>query len=455
MNILLLMWFVIDMLLFLILLLRKSVTQHENVIRKRSIERVKSLSDRIMDRLSEIVLLLPVAFFVYILLHIASVTIIQKILEWYQGIFIVALFPLLFTYIKEKNFHINSIWRGALTILAVLFSIVGYMIDTETLEIVLEYRVALNVLITMLLISFIAVLFEIKEECEGYYLKKLPQKGIRNDLYYRTPGLMLNISNVELIKCCEKYFNEYISRYRKIRELRTIEYVNLAGVHREQWYKKVAFFMKKIILISALAITMNMFFGMLYKSLITCFLVLAFGILIACYKHIDVECLYKIAIRYCYDEWGYYLTCTSRSKFVGTNQMVGYSKFHKYIHSFLDIVALCRAVAFHDKMNGDNRICIITLNLSELFENYSDYKNDKNWAMLIPLWIAALFEFYVTGEIGDDVKNVLLKSVDDSVSADISIFLQSVWADVERKELKDGISRYIQIFEEKLYNQAG
>ena len=56
----------------------------------------------------------------------------------------------------------------------------------------------------------------------------------------------MNVSNVELIKCCEKYFDEYICRYRKIKELRTIEYVNLAGVHRELWYKKSSAFYENI-----------------------------------------------------------------------------------------------------------------------------------------------------------------------------------------------------------------
>lgn len=102
-------------------------------------------------------------------------------------------------------------------------------------------------------------------------------------------------------------------------------------------------------------------------------------------------------------------------------------------------------------LGREKKICIITSNLSELFANYSDYKENQNWVMVIPLWIAALFEFYVTDKISDDAKLILLKSVDESVRADISIFLQSFWADIERKELKDGISKYIQLFEEKLY----
>lgn len=67
------------------------------------------------------------------------------------------------------------------------------------------------------------------------------------------------------------------------------------------------------------------------------------------------------------------------------------------------------------------------------------------------LWAAVLFEFYITGKISDDAKDVLMKSADESVRADVSIFLQSFWADIERKEFKEGISKYIQLFEEKLY----
>lgn len=129
------------------------------------------------------------------------------------------------------------------------------------------------------------------------------------------------------------------------------------------------------------------------------------------------------------------------------------SKVHKYIHSFLDIVALCRAVTVSDKINGEKKICIITSNLSELFANYSDYNENQNWVMVIPLWIAALFEFNVTGKISEDAKVILMKSVNENVRAHISIFLQSFWADIERKELKDGISKYIQLFEEELYSE--
>lgn len=89
-----------------------------------------------------------------------------------------------------------------------------------------------------------------------------------------------NVSNVELIKCCEKYFDEYICRYRKIKELRTIEYVNLAGVHRELWYKKAAHFMKIFVALSIFVTIFSMFFGISYKPFGVIGLIIIFGILV-------------------------------------------------------------------------------------------------------------------------------------------------------------------------------
>lgn len=445
------MWIAIDAVLLIILIIRKNVANYDNVMHKRSIESVKSMGMRVMDALLKILLLIPVELIIYVLMCFISNTIIQKLLEWYKGIFIVALFPLLFTWVKGKKINIKLIWNSCLTVLAITFSIIGYMIDTQDIKAISKYRGALNLLMTLLVIMFIIAVFEIRKESKEYYSRKISKKGIRKDLHFRTSVLALNVSNIELVKCCEKYFDEYICRYRRIKELHTIEYVNLVGVHKELWYKKSAHFMKIFVVLSVLITIMKMFLGVSYKCLVILGLIVFFEILIVLYKCVDLECLYKMAIRYFYDEWGYYLTYANRSKFVGTVQIIEVSKFHQYIHSFLDIVALCRAVAFNDKMNGENKICIITSNLSELFLNYSDYKNSKNWVMVIPLWIAVLFEYYVTGEISNVAKDVLMKSVNKNTRADISIFLQSFWADIERKELKEGIAKYIQLFEEKMY----
>ena len=449
---LLIMWCPIDIILFIMLLFTKKVKKYEDVMSRHSIESVKSLGTKFMDELSRIMILIPVGLIIYIVIYNVPDKGIQTFLDWYRGIFIVVLFPLFFTWIRDKNISFKSIWNKCLIALAIIFSVVGYYKDTEEVKDVLEYRIILNLLITVLLIAFIIAMIEIGKESKKYYSKKISQKDIRKDLYYRTPGLVVNISNIELIKCCEKHFDEYMHRYKKIKELHAIEYVKLTGVYRKSWYKKTACFMKKFVILSLLVILISMFFRKSYMQLTVIGLIIAFWILINIYKHKDLECLYIIGIRCFYDEWGYYLTCTNKNKFVGNSQMIENTKFHKYIHSFLDIVALCRAVAFSDKINGEERICIVTSNLCELFCDYSDYRNNQNWVMAIPLWAGALFEFYVTGKISNDVKNILMKFVDEGSKTDISIFLQSFWADIERKELKDGISKYIQLFEKTLYN---
>ena len=60
--------------------------------------------------------------------------------------------------------------------------------------------------------------------------------------------------------------------------------------------------MKIFVALSVLVVIMNMFFGMSYKYLVVLEIILLFGIFAALYKNIDWECLYKMAIRYFYDE---------------------------------------------------------------------------------------------------------------------------------------------------------
>lgn len=451
MYILLMLWVVIDLIFLFILLFRKQATIYQNEMWQRSIERGKSSGDGLLDIMTYICSLPVLFLIIYIFVSIISDIWIQKLLEWYKGIFIVALFPAFYSWFKGKNHNNRLVWNKILFFLTCFLSIAGSFFDVENIDLIIQYRNILNVLITMYIAVFLETIFEMTKESKKYYSKRLPKKGIRKDLYYRTPDLMVNVSDVELVKYCEKYFDEYICKYKKLKDLQAIEYVNLAGIYRKLWYEKAARFMKMFVRASIAIVIIGMTFGMTYEQLLVIGLILVFGALITIYKHIDLECLYEIGIRYAYDRWGYYLTCTNRSKFVGNVQIIAISKYHKYIHSFLDIVALCRTVAFSDEMSGENRICIITKNLSELFLNYTDYKEIKNWIMVIPLWIGALFEFYVTGGVMAEVKATLLMSAEKSKKADISIFLQSFWADIERKKLDNGILDYLRLFEAKLY----
>lgn len=451
MYILLILWSIIDIIFLVALLFRKHIAKSQNEIWQRSIERGKRLSEKLPDILLRSYLLILLCSFTYIIISNIPDIYIQKLLEWYKGIFFATLFPVLLSWFKDKNLDISLVWMVIFIGLVIFLVIAEILMDSENLELIVQYRDIWNILITMFVVTFLNAVFGRRKESDKYYAPKLLKKGIRKDLHYRTPDLMVNVSDVELVKYCEKYFDEYICKYKKLRDLQAIEYVNLAGIHRKLWYEKAARFMKIFVAASISIIIICMIVGMSYEQFVVIGLILVFGTLITVYKHIDLECLYEIGIRYAYDQWGYYLTYTNGSKFVGNVQIIAVSKFHKYVYSFLDIASLCRMVAFNDRMSGENRICIITKNLSELFLDYTDYKDIKNWIMIIPLWIGALFEFYVTGGVTAEVKATLLMSAEKSKRADLSIFLQSFWADMERKKLDNEILDYLRLFEAELY----
>lgn len=452
-ELLFIIWMDVDVVLFLLILppLRKRATKDIHQPPKRSIESEKDLCEKVLDFLSEMCLLFPLLFFVYIVLHCIPDIGIQIFLKWYGGIFFVALFPVIFGWIVEKSPKVNWVLECSLIVLAVVLSVVGYIIDAENIEAIMQHRGLLDLFLTIFLTFFLATMAKTLKENNRYKLKKLSNIGIRADLYNRTPGLVVNISVIELIKYCEKYFDRYMCRYRKIKKICTVEYVNLLGVHKELWYAKMACLINVFVGISLFVTLFGMFLGNSLKSFGVVGVITIFGVLIKVYKHMKIDYLYKIVIRLAYNEWGYYLSWENGDKYVGIAQMLSLSKYHKYVYSFLDIVALCRAIAFNDKMNGERKICSISKNLSDLFINYTDPEEEKNWIMFLPLWQTALFEFNVTGTISAEVKTVLNMVSDKNVRFDISIFLQSFWADIERKKIEDGVSDFVQLFEAELF----
>lgn len=450
-------WGGIDIVLLMVLLiptLRKNVNQSK--MYSRSLRSEKNLVDIVIDGVPKFFLLIPFMLVGYIVLSIISDEIIQTFLIWYRGKFIVALLPIFINGVKEKALNLNTRWKIVLIVYTFIFNVACDIVNIENVERISQKRGLLSILILIFFYVFVISLVKMFKESQKYYSKKVSRKNIRKDLWYRTPEIEVDISNIELIKSCEKYFSIYKYNHEKINNLHTIEYVNLIGERRKIWYEQSAKFMRIFGGISFLIAILSMCLErQRLAALLSLGLVVIFIILIGAYKRIDIECLYKMGIRYAYDEWGYYLTyADNRSKFVGTVQMIELSKYHKYVHSFLDIVALCRAVAINDQLEGRNRMSIITSNLSELFEDYSDdgdCKQDRNWVTLIPLWAATLFEFSVTGTVNADAKLVLLEYADASARFDISMFLQSFWADMKRKELSDGVAEFVQAFERELY----
>lgn len=453
MDFLIMIWSVINSIFLLILVLpiRKKSFRDSNKMRKLSIWRMKDFSEKILDFFSQVIWIAVLGIFIYIIVaYLVSDQTVHILFNWYEKIFIVALFPMFYNWSKEKQVNIKNIWSVCLLLTVILFSGVGYIIDTENLSEISKHRDIINILLTIGLSLFLITLYKGMSEKNQNGTRKLPQEGIRKDLFYRIPGLDINVKPVELIKYCEKYFDIYHRRYEKIREIETIEYVKLAGIHRRYWYAKTAKYMKIFLAISGVFVIGGFIQGAEKDAFFLSGLIMLFACLIKVYKHVDQECLYKIGIRYFYDEWGYCLKSNGKLHFVGTVQLVEKSKYHKYIHAFLDIVALCRAVAVNDKMLGKNNICILSKNLGELFTYYTNFSETKSWGLIIPLWSVALFEFDVTHKINKDVKLMLAKSLKDDKKNDIIIFIQSLWADVNRKKLEDGVLEFIEAFKEEV-----
>ena len=431
---------------------KKTVNQRQNRIYKRSIEYRKEVKDIVLDVVTQLMFWISGGVVIFFMICVIPNELIQMSFEWYLGICIASIIPMIYTLINEKQINSKVNLKVALVIYTVISSILCYGLGKD----IAKNRLLINGVLTILVILFLQVLLDVYIESKRYYFKKVSKKGVRKDLYRRIPRLEIDISTTKLIKGCEKYYTEYMYRYNKIKRIDMIKHINLSGQYREEYGLKAVQLLYILVRIGIAIGLVALLWGGMYKWILVLFFVLeVFVIEIEWNKYKDAEYLYKILIRLVYHEWGYYLTYSdNKSKFVGTVQMIELSKYHRYVHSFLDIVALCRAVAINDQLEGTNRMGIITSNLSELFEDYSDdgdCKQDRNWVTLIPLWAATLFEFSVTGTVNADAKPVLLEYADASARFDISMFLQSFWADMKRKELSDGVAEFVQAFERELY----
>lgn len=451
-------WVTIAILLFIILRpsFREIAMKNQKKPYKRFIESKKDKWDKVADILFQITLIILMWAFGWLIVYLVPDMVINGLIKWYKEIFGVTVLSVVCDWIKEKK--VKSVWKITFCIYTVVLSIICYVVDMEKIGKNLHERQILNILIALFVVLFVRTLYEIYKRNRRQYSVKNLSKGIRKDLYRRTSEIDIGVSNNELIKGSEKYFDEYLHRCNKIKDLHTIEYVYLSGKYKKKWCNRIIQVMKGFVWESIIISMINIFYNEIRGLSIALGIIALVGIskfLISRSQQMDSEYVYVILIRLVYDDWGYYLTyADNKNKFVGTVQMIELSKYHKYVHSFLDIVALCRAVAINDQLEGTNRMSIITSNLSELFEDYSDdgdCKQDRNWVTLIPLWAATLFEFSVTGTVNADAKPVLLEYADASARFDISMFLQSFWADMKRKELSDGVAEFVQAFEGELY----
>lgn len=448
-------WVIIDLeiLIFICLKNKEELTQIN--ISQRHIEGTKKMFYIIADNMTNLVFFLMTCVIVGAVINIDYNKSIDVFVNWYAQIFIVSLLPIFISVINGQNLIKYNTWIKIFFGIILVSGFIVTCINREDQNVILDSLVLRYMTISVVAIfitSFLLSCIFLVKESYLYYKKRNLNKGFREDLLFRTPRLKINTQGIELSIICEKLHDEYMYRYKKIEGLHTIEYVNLTGVYRNRWYRKVAHIINIFVVISILSsIIISVMIHKLYPVILVAVLILLFEILVYGLKCVKINYLFNLAIVLFLDKWGYYVRYNNKEKFVGNIQILSNSKIHKYIHSFLDIVALCRAVSSCYEKDREEKIVVIARELSDLFMKYTDYEKEKNWVMIIPLWSAALFEFYVTGRVDNDVKNTLLISVNEKVRIDISMFLQSFWLDIERKKVECGITDLVQSFENEIY----
>lgn len=447
-------WIAMDLTIFLAIILKKTIQNGQGKMQQRSIERGTMLDKyfgNIISSLGKYILIFIVSYLIVFLLPNEA---IQVFLKWYMGIYVVVLLPLFLNWIKEDEIDDFKYVKLIQMILLIVLSVVGYIYDKKNVNEIENSRTILNVWITIDIVLLFSLALNIREKKKKNFCKRLPKRGIRKDLYYRTPKLDVDVSYTKLAGYCERYFDTYLKKYQKLGGVCNVEYVTLEGDAIKIWYKKVAYIIRWVVVVSLLFSMIEFIQGMKIRALLTFIFVSIFWLIIIIYKCCNLQhLLYTMAIRTAYDVWGYYLDCGKKKKYIGTVQMIDRTKYHYYVHSFLDIAALCRAVATRDEATEKCDICIVAKNMSELFVGYTDYEDDPQWTMIIPLWIVALFEFKVTKKIHMEVKNILIKCCNKNTWPSIEIFLQSFWADMVRKNLENGVSDHIKEFKMELFKE--
>lgn len=447
-DVLLMIWAVIESTLFLLSLpvFRNKINKQSNEVWKRSIHTNKSRVEIIFLKLKEIFICVSIVGIAYVFFNSISNNAIQIIMRWCQGTFIVAFLPIIITWIQEKNSKIKTSWHFILLLIGLVISIFSYSINIDSLEEIEEYNTYIVVILSVFVAVFILSIFKIFGNNQVKSANKT-HICIRKDLFHRTPNLNLtNLDGLELIKMCERYFDEYSKCYRKLDNLKRVEYVNLYGVYRDLWYKRAATIMKKALLISILILVLKVIFNYEVKVIINLTIMFLYYLNIAFLKRFDKNFLDRLAIRYFYDEWGYCLYYQDKCKFAGNVQIIEFSKNHKFVHSVLDIAALSRAVAFNDRINGTEMIKIISNSFYELFDIYSDEKK-SNWLEILPLWLISLFEFSICGKVSQDIRSKLGGYCENPIERqEINMFLFSFWIDIKRHMPDRGISEFISKF---------
>lgn len=448
MECLAILWFCIDVAVFLLWLppLRKRIIVFSNAFHQRTIEKKESWRSRIANCNVSFGIFSLTGLMIFVIVWCLSNQAIEVCLGIHNAIFIVSFLPIICGGIGENKY---SFWRWISLISAALFSCLGYVYFeisdkdaapiTDTFWVVV--KVSLSIFVTALLMVVIEnVTKKVKEN------RKRSKHKPRTDLFFRTPKLTENITDkFDLIRFCERLFGDYRNCYDKVNEIDSVEYVNLSGTKREKWYSKAAEKMRWFWIISLLFGSIFVENGGMFLGAVLLF----YALVIYIYQKTDETRLQVIGLRYFYFDWGYCLVSMEEEYFVGEVQLLERTRYHKFVYSFMDVAALCRAVAIKDTVEQTRDIQLVSQNFGSLFMDCWDKNKEKDWVEFIPLWIVALFEYEVTRDIASSVKEQIGRTICKENREKIHMFILSFWCDMKRKKPNEGITEFIGGFEKR------
>ena len=349
--------------------------------------------------------------------------------------------------IEKVNWYLVSSMLG----MEAINFVVKKMLKEKSIERYIPYLAFfLSLGFTILIISIIKIICIIYKDQKRKRIYKKIQLVIRKDLFNRTPNIQVSLDNIfQIQQICEILYYEFYKRYLKVKGINEIKYVTLNGKYKMEWYRKSAKIMKIFV---GVCIVWSIFFAE-WKEKTGIFLcIVVFLGNVQWLKKNDPDYLAVIAIRYFYDEWGYYVKYQEGDKFVGNVQMIEKSKYHYFVHSFLNIAALGRIVALRDKWNRKNDIENVSNNILELSDIY--IRDTVDWVALLPLWISALFEYDVNKKVGNNVcKRLSATCTKKDEKLNLEVFLYSFWLSIIRKMPNDENGKFIMNFMNYIINQ--
>ena len=321
-----------------------------------------------------------------------------------------------------------------------------------------SYYVWILVLLALWVASVLMAIFDV--HITGDRWRKLSgyKKNIYKDLWNRTPKLKVEgHSFSELSELNELYYSKFLINKKKIKFLNNVQFIPTIGTEKQYWYKKAANKMK-IFWICSAVIMMVSFVVLRDKSILFGLGALGvFAIRVLWIKKVEETPIFlmKLAMRFLYDEWGWCLWYENKKrkkiKFVGRVQILELSKYHRYIYSLLDIAALGRAIVRADMADGGRRIEVMTKDIYELTQYYTEEEDKASWVDILPLWITTLFEYSSLNDISNkEVKELLKKYCENNDDYEkLKVFLEGFWLEITRereKQIENGfINKFLRV----------